>query len=95
MRTLAAERTFWEKATAASCRIPPPGGQTAAQRLSGITHDIYRLYGQDIGRRALEHKLLERVIQHKRLFFSQAWAHYETAKPGTFHLLPAGDVVTA
>ena len=46
----------------------------------GITHDIYRLYGQDIGRRALARKLLERVIQHKRLFFSQAWAHYETAK---------------
>jgi len=32
--------------------------------------------------------LLERVVAHKRLFFAAAWAHYETAVPGSFHLVP-------
>jgi hypothetical protein len=28
------------------------------------------------------------TVQHKTLFFSQKWASYDTAKPGTFYLLP-------
>lgn len=92
VRTLAAERTFWEKATLLHAEYHRPADKPAAQRLSRHYYDIYRLHGQNIGRRALEQRdLLERVIQHKRLFFSQAWAHYETAKPGAFHLLPARD----
>jgi len=38
--------------------------------------------------------LRERVIEHKRIFFRSAWAHYETAKPGSFRLVPA-DVATS
>ena len=33
--------------------------------------------------------LLERVVKHKTLFFASAWASYDTAMPGGFHLLPA------
>jgi len=33
--------------------------------------------------------LLDRVITHKSFFFAQSWAHYDTARPGTFRLLPA------
>lgn len=92
VRTLAAERTFWEKATLLHAEYHRPADKQPAQRLSRHYYDIYRLHGQDIGRRALEQReLLERVVQHKQLFFAQAWAHYETAKPGTFHLLPARD----
>jgi len=32
--------------------------------------------------------LLDRVITHKSFFFAQSWAHYDTARPGTFRLLP-------
>ena len=30
-------------------------------------------------------------MKHKQLFFAAAWASYETAKPGTFHLIPPED----
>ena len=33
--------------------------------------------------------LLERLVKHKRLFFASAWASYDTARPGVFHLVPA------
>lgn len=32
--------------------------------------------------------LLEDVVRHKSRFFASAWTHYETARPGTFKLVP-------
>ena len=89
VRTLAAERTFWEKATLLHAEYHRPAGKHAAERLSRHYYDLYRLLVHDIGQRAIgQQDLLKRVVQHKQLFFAQAWANYETAKPGTFHLLP-------
>jgi hypothetical protein len=52
-------------------------------------YDLYRLSKQEIGRQALDRgDLLTRVVAHKRLFFASAWAHYETAMPGSFQLVP-------
>ncbi len=49
-----------------------------------------RLSQTDIGNDALTRlDLLERVVTHKKLFFASAWASYDTARPGGFHLLPA------
>ncbi len=49
-----------------------------------------RLSQTDIGNDALTRlDLLERVVTHKKLFFASAWASYDTARPGEFHLLPA------
>jgi len=36
-------------------------------------------------------KLLARVVEHKQRFFRCAWAHYETAVPGTLRLLPPAE----
>lgn len=33
--------------------------------------------------------LLERVVAHKLIFFRAAWKQYETAVPGSFHLVPS------
>jgi hypothetical protein len=33
--------------------------------------------------------LLARVRTHKQTYFRSGWAHYETAVPGSFHLLPS------
>lgn len=96
VRTLAAERTFWEKATLlhAECHRPPD--KPSRERLSRHYYDLYRLSRQPIADRALEQgELLERVIAHKSFFFASAWAHYETARPGTFRLLPAADQLDA
>jgi hypothetical protein len=96
VRTLAAERTFWEKATLlhAECHRSPD--TPSRERLARHYYDLYRLAQQPIAEQALgQRDLLERVIAHKRFFFAQVWAHYETARPGTFRLLPAADRLEA
>jgi len=96
VRTLAAERTFWEKATLlhAECHRPPD--KPSRERLARHYYDLFRLAQQPIAEQALGHRdLLERVIAHKSFFFAQVWAHYDTARPGTFRLLPAADRLEA
>lgn len=92
VRTLAAERTFWEKATLLHAEHHRPADKPSRERLSRHYYDLYRLSQQPIAERALgQRDLLDRVIAHKSFFFSQSWAHYETARPGTMRLLPAAD----
>ena len=35
-----------------------------------------------------QHDLRTRVVEWKSHFFGSSWAHYDQAKPGTFHLIP-------
>jgi len=92
VRTLAAERTFWEKATLLHAETHRPPDKPCRERLSRHYYDLYRLSQQDIGRDALARgDLLDRVIQHKSFFFAQSWAHYDTARPGSFRLLPSAE----
>lgn len=89
VRTLAAERTFWEKATLlhAECHRPPD--KADRERHARHYYDLARLATQPVGDKALAGlDLLERVIAHKSFFFASSWAHYETARPGSFRLLP-------
>lgn len=89
VHTLTAERTFWEKATLLHAEYHRPAAKPSKDRLSRHYYDLYRLSTQEVGRRALERQdLLQRVVQHKSFFFAQAWANYDTAKPGSFHLVP-------
>jgi hypothetical protein len=91
VRTLAAERTFWEKATLLHAECHRPSDKPTRERLSRHYYDLYRLSLQPVAAQALAQLgLLERVIAHKRFFFAQSWAQYETARPGTFRLLPDG-----
>jgi hypothetical protein len=86
---LDARRTFWEKMTLLHAEFHRPTDGAGADRLSRHYYDVYQLSRQEIGRQALSRMdLLERVVAHKRLFFAAAWAHYETAVPGSFHLVP-------
>ncbi len=92
IRTMEAVRTFWEKATLLHADYHRPLHKAATERVSRHFYDLYRLSQHEIGRQALAKlDLLERVVTHKRLFFASAWASYETATPGTFHLLPPED----
>ena len=89
VRTLAAERTFWEKATLLHAECHRPTDKPPRERLARHYYDLFRLSRQPIAERALgQLDLLERVVAHKSFFFAQAWAHYETARPGTFRLVP-------
>jgi hypothetical protein len=89
VRVLDARRTFWEKATLLHAEHHRPADKALAEGMSRHYYDLYQLSRQEIGRQALDRAdLLERVVAHKRLFFASAWAHYETAMPRSFHLLP-------
>ncbi|OGH61464.1 MAG: hypothetical protein A3G34_04895 [Candidatus Lindowbacteria bacterium RIFCSPLOWO2_12_FULL_62_27] len=89
---LEAERTFWEKATILHAEYHRPADKPPAIGISRHYYDMYCLSRNPAGERALaDIDLLTRVRKHKQSFFRSAWAHYDTAMPGSFHLAPAPD----
>jgi hypothetical protein len=89
VRTMSAERTFWEKVTLLHAEAHRPPERPAGDRLSRHYYDVAKLYRSGIGPKALaDRELLEKVVAHKKLFFRSGWANYETAAPGTMRLVP-------
>lgn len=89
LRVLAAERTFWEKATILHMIYHYPANKTIPPRMSRHYYDIYELSQTSIFKRALDQiELLKHVADHKNLFFKSSWAKYNEARPGTLRLVP-------
>jgi hypothetical protein len=85
---IAAERTFWEKATILHQEAHRTGPMP--QRYSRHYYDLYKLTISRVRAPALaDLKLLQDVIAFKRRFYPSAWARYDLAVPGSFKLLPA------
>ena len=84
---IAAERTFWEKATilhqqAHRTGVMPP-------RYSRHYYDLHRLAHSPVKDTALHAwDLLRDVVEFKQRFYPCGWANYEQARPGTFKLMP-------
>ena len=94
VRVLAAERTFWEKATILHMLHHVPGDKKIAPRMSRHYYDVFQLARSAVWQRAIDAiALLDRVAAHKSVFFKMAAAHYETARPGTLRLTPAEQLV--
>lgn len=92
VRVLAAERTFWEKATILHMWHHAPADKPFLDRQSRHYYDLGMLINQEIGARAMaNHALLLEVAKHKSVFFQAGWASYGTAKPGSLRLLPTPD----
>ena len=91
---MAAERTFWEKATAVHvfCRQQRIRGE----RLSRHWHDLVRLDDAGIARKALaDRDLACSVARHKSMFFREkdaagSWIDYGAAVSGDLQLVPEG-----
>lgn len=86
--TLAAERTFWEKATLlhAAYHQSPTRPVT---RLSRHYADLAALAAHASGAAALaDLELLGRVVRHKSVFYPAQGARYDLAVPGTLRLAP-------
>jgi Nucleotidyl transferase AbiEii toxin, Type IV TA system len=85
---VAAERTFWEKATilhqqAHRTGVMPP-------RYSRHYYDVHRLAQSPVKDAALHAvDLLRDVVEFKQRFYPCGWANYEQARPGTFKLMPS------
>jgi hypothetical protein len=89
-RTLAAERTFWEKALLLHEETFRPADKARAIRLARHYYDLSRLIGGGVGERAAaDEALFNRVAEHRQAFFRRAWVDYATMRPGTLRLLPA------
>ena len=96
VRVLAAERTFWEKATILHMIYNYPAEKNVPPRMSRHYYDIYAMVDSLIYKRALENiSLLKTVAEHKALFFKANWAHYEEATPAGLRLLPREDQMSA
>jgi nucleotidyltransferase AbiEii toxin of type IV toxin-antitoxin system len=89
VRVLAMERTFWEKATLLHAEYHRLEDSRLPKRLSRHLYDVYRYVITGKVEAALtKDDLRQRVVEHKTVFFRSGWAHYETARPGSFHFVP-------
>ena len=89
LRVLAAERTFWEKATILHMMYHYPAGKKMLSRMSRHYYDVYEMSQSPIFEQALNQiELLKQVADHKNLFFKSPWAKYNEARPGTLQLVP-------
>ena len=94
VRVLNAERTFWEKATILHQYAHLPDGKALPPRISRHFYDFFRLLSSPIKDKALrELSLLERVANHKSIYFASGWANYGTARKGTLKLMPLSRVL--
>ena len=84
---IAAERTFWEKATILHQETHR---QTLIpQRYSRHYYDLYKLALSPIRDAAFARRsLLPEVVKFKERFYPSTWARYDLAVPGSFKLLP-------
>ncbi len=97
MRVLAAERTFWEKATILHVEgLRPKESRGSWARQSRHCYDIHELIRRGIAAKALERlDLLEAVSWHKTVFYRSAWADYAAATPGSLIVRPRGEYAEA
>lgn len=85
-RTLAVERTFWEKVTILHALYH---GVRMRDRMSRHYYDTYTMDKKGITGKALKDTgLLEKVVRNKSLLFTDKKASYKTAKIGSLKLLP-------
>jgi hypothetical protein len=96
LKVLAAERTFWEKATLLHSEYHRPDEKATAERISRHHYDLHELSRSEIAERAIgQLDLLDHVVEHKKIFFSRASDNYDEALTGHLHLVPVPDRLPA
>jgi hypothetical protein len=90
--TVVARRTFWEKATILHVEYHRPSGKPIPLRYSRHYADVAVMSQAQVVDDALaDIELLKSVTNHKDLFYHSAWAKYNQACPGSFHLMPRNE----
>jgi hypothetical protein len=90
VRTVAPERTFWEKAMLLHEENFPAEPAEPKPALARHYYDLYCLLKAGVGTKATaDVALFANVDAHRSVFFRQSKAIEEARKPGTFRLLPA------
>lgn len=89
LKVLAAERTFWEKATILHEQSHQAEEKGSAECISRHYYDLFKLRGMPIAEIAVNDlELLARVVEHKSVFFRQPSTHYEECLEGNMQLIP-------
>ena len=89
VKVLSVERTFWEKATILHAEFHRPPDKAMPARFSRHYYDLYELIGAGVAKDAgARPDLLQRVVEHKSLFFKSGWAKYPEAVKGQLRLAP-------
>jgi hypothetical protein len=89
VQSLAAERTFWEKATLLHAEAHRDPAKPMPARYARHYHDLARMATEPVTERALaDTELRKRVVAHKSVYFRSGWARYDLAEPATFQLIP-------
>ena len=96
VQAIRAERTFWEKATILHHEANRPEGSPQPLRYSRHYYDLAMMAAAPVKAAALaDLALLADVVEFKQRFYPRGWAQYDRAKPGTFKLMPSGQVLAA
>lgn len=83
------ERSFWEKATILHAEYHRDQAKPIRDRFSRHYSDTAAIAKHgEIAAALANDELRQQVADWKSRFFPSGWAHYETAKPGSFHLVP-------
>jgi hypothetical protein len=96
IQVLAAERTFWEKATLIYAEINRPSqrGAERLERYSRHWYDLAMLADSKVGERALEDRdLLASVVQVKSQLFRVRGVDYAACLRGGMRLVPDGSLL--
>lgn len=89
IRTVAPERTFWEKAMLLHEERLRAGDAGPKPRLSRHYYDLFRLLKAGVGARAADDlPLFERIAAHRAVYFPRNKAVRESLKRGTLSILP-------
>jgi len=90
VRTLAAERTFWEKAMLLHEETFRPPDKPRQIRMARHYYDLWCLITRGVAERAAaDQPLFERVAQHREIFFRWSWVDYSTHRRGSLRFLPS------
>lgn len=89
VKTVSAERTFWEKATILHHEANRPAVSAMPDRYSRHYYDLYRMLKSPVHQAALEQMdLLKQVVRFKMKFYPRGWAKYEDVLSGKLLLMP-------
>lgn len=87
--TLAAERTFLEKAMLLHEETFRPTEKPRKMRMARHYYDLWCLITRGVAdRAAADRALFDRVAEHREIFFRLSWVDYATLRPGSLRLIP-------
>jgi hypothetical protein len=89
VKTVAPERTFWEKAMLLHEETFRPPEKKRQARMARHYYDLYYLIEAGIGQQASgDLDLFARIAAHRQVYFRHRWVDYDTLRPGTLRLVP-------